>query len=131
LLRFGPHHDAIMTTSEGSDTLEISQASVERQLTAETKDGSLEQRARVYEIDPVVEKRLRRKLDRRLMSLLFVAYMLAFLDRSNVGNAETADMGKDLGFDDAHYQVRFVALMEIRLMLMSLVVADHLLHPLQ
>lgn len=93
-----------MTTPKSTDTLEISQANIERQLTAETNDGSLEQRVRVYEIDPVVEKRLRHKLDRRLMSLLFVAYMLAFLDRSNIGNAETADMGKDLGFDDTHYQ---------------------------
>lgn len=120
-----------MTTPKSTDTLEISQANIERQLTAETNDGSLEQRVRVYEIDPVVEKRLRHKLDRRLMSLLFVAYMLAFLDRSNIGNAETADMGKDLGFDDTHYQVCFVVLMRIRLILISLVVADHLLHPLQ
>lgn len=30
--------------------------------------------------------------------------LVAFLDRSNIGNAQTAGMGKDLGFDDAEYQ---------------------------
>jgi hypothetical protein len=57
------------------------------------------------EIDPMVEKRLRRKFDRSLLPLVFVAYLLAFLDRSNIGNAETAGMSADLGFDDAHFQV--------------------------
>ncbi|KAK4241780.1 major facilitator superfamily transporter [Achaetomium macrosporum] len=56
------------------------------------------------EIDPMVEKRLRRKFDRSLIPLVFVAYLLAFLDRSNIGNAETAGMSADLGFDDAHFQ---------------------------
>jgi len=31
--------------------------------------------------------------------------LMAFLDRSNIGNAQTAGMGEDLGFDDPHYQV--------------------------
>ncbi|KAK1759628.1 major facilitator superfamily domain-containing protein [Echria macrotheca] len=56
------------------------------------------------EIDPAVEKRLRRKLDRRVITLVFLAYLVAFLDRSNIGNAQTAGMGEDLGFDDSHYQ---------------------------
>jgi hypothetical protein len=57
------------------------------------------------EIDAAVEKRIRRKLDRVVVTLVFLAYMAAFLDRSNIGNAETAGMSKDLGFDDAQYQV--------------------------
>ncbi|KAK4200826.1 putative transporter [Triangularia verruculosa] len=56
------------------------------------------------EIDPVVERRVRRKFDRTLVVLVFLAYMLAFLDRSNIGNAETAGMSEDLGFGDEHYQ---------------------------
>lgn len=60
----------------------------------------------VDELDPAVEKRLRAKFDRTLVPLVFVAYLLAFLDRSNIGNAEAAGMRADLGFDDAHYQVR-------------------------
>lgn len=57
------------------------------------------------EIDAASEKRLVRKLDRRLVLLAFLCYMSAFLDRSNIGNAETAGMSKDLGFDNAQYQV--------------------------
>lgn len=57
------------------------------------------------EIDAASEKRLVRKLDRRLVLLAFLCYMAAFLDRSNIGNAETAGMSEDLGFDNEHYQV--------------------------
>lgn len=56
-------------------------------------------------IDPAVEKRVRRKFDRTVVLLFFTAYMLSFLDRSNIGNAQAAGMSADLGFDDAHYQV--------------------------
>lgn len=57
------------------------------------------------EVDAATEKRLVRKLDRRLVLLAFLCYMAAFLDRSNIGNAETAGMSKDLGFDNSQYQV--------------------------
>ncbi|KAK4183049.1 major facilitator superfamily domain-containing protein [Podospora australis] len=55
-------------------------------------------------LDPALEKRLRRKFDRTLIVLVFLAYMLAFLDRSNIGNARLAKMNEDLGFADAHFQ---------------------------
>ncbi|POS69158.1 hypothetical protein DHEL01_v212449 [Diaporthe helianthi] len=58
----------------------------------------------VAEVDAATERRLVRKLDRRLVLLAFLCYMAAFLDRSNIGNAETAGMSKDLGFDNAQYQ---------------------------
>ncbi|KAL1871630.1 hypothetical protein Daus18300_004630 [Diaporthe australafricana] len=57
-----------------------------------------------FEVDAAVEKRLVRKLDRRLVLLAFLCYMAAFLDRSNIGNAETAGMSEDLGFDNDQYQ---------------------------
>ncbi|KAH9869405.1 hypothetical protein IAQ61_006611 [Plenodomus lingam] len=37
------------------------------------------------EIDPEVERRVRRKLDVHLVPLVGVLYLLAFLDRSNIG----------------------------------------------
>jgi hypothetical protein len=37
------------------------------------------------EIDPVIEKRVRRKLDMHIVPLLSALYLLAFLDRSNIG----------------------------------------------
>jgi len=36
-------------------------------------------------IDPVLEKRVLRKLDWNLITLVSVLYLLAFLDRSNIG----------------------------------------------
>lgn len=37
------------------------------------------------EIDPAIEKRVRRKLDLHVVPLLSALYLLAFLDRSNIG----------------------------------------------
>lgn len=42
-------------------------------------------RSNMVEIDPVLEKRVRRKLDRRIVPLVAALYLLAFLDRSNIG----------------------------------------------
>ena len=55
------------------------------------EDVRLEQRqnsidaATIPVIDPVVEKRVVRKLDWNLVPLLMALYLLAFLDRSNIG----------------------------------------------
>ena len=59
-------------------------------------------------LTPAAEARLRRKFDRTLMVLVFCSYLLAFLDRSNIGNAEAAGMSADLGFDDAEFQVSLI-----------------------
>lgn len=56
------------------------------------------------EIDPVVEKRVRRKLDKHLIPLLSALYLLAFLDRSNIGNARIAGMEEDLHLSSSQYQ---------------------------
>lgn len=37
------------------------------------------------EIDPEIEKRVRRKLDYHIVPLVAALYLLAFLDRSNIG----------------------------------------------
>lgn len=38
-----------------------------------------------YEIDPEAEKKLLRKLDLRVVPVLWFLFMLAFLDRTNIG----------------------------------------------
>ena len=40
-----------------------------------------------FEIDPVAEKKLLRKLDLRVVPVLWFLFMLAFLDRTNIGIA--------------------------------------------
>jgi sugar phosphate permease len=55
-------------------------------------------------IDPVIEARVRRKLDTHLIPLLSALYLLAFLDRSNIGNARIAGMEKDLRLTSSDYE---------------------------
>jgi hypothetical protein len=42
-------------------------------------------------IDPVAEKKLLRKCDLRVLPPLFVLFLLAFLDRTNIGTASQTD----------------------------------------
>jgi hypothetical protein len=55
-----------------------------------TKDDNADPEAiHTEQIDPVIEKRVRRKLDTHIVPLLSALYLLAFLDRSNIGYART------------------------------------------
>lgn len=56
------------------------------------------------EYDEGAEARVRRKLDWHLMPLFFVLYMLAFLDRGNIGNAVLAGMTGDLHLVGDRYE---------------------------
>lgn len=46
-----------------------------------------------------LEKRVLRKMDLNVVSMVCVLFLLSFLDRSNIGNAKTAGMTTDLHFD--------------------------------
>ena len=59
----------------------------------------------VGEIDPNVEKRIRRKFDTRVVPLLFGMWLLAFLDRANIGNAEVAGLSEDLKLKSTQFNV--------------------------
>ncbi|KAI1619932.1 major facilitator superfamily domain-containing protein [Exophiala viscosa] len=48
------------------------------------------------EEDPAVVRKVIRKVDLRLVPMLSVLYMWAFIDRSNLGNANIAGLSKDL-----------------------------------
>ncbi|KAK5044619.1 hypothetical protein LTR84_010633 [Exophiala bonariae] len=56
-------------------------------------------------IDPASEARVRRKLDWRLMPILTLIYLFAFIDRSNAGNARVLGMGKDLALDGYRFNI--------------------------
>ncbi|EPQ28135.1 uncharacterized protein PFL1_04462 [Pseudozyma flocculosa PF-1] len=51
------------------------------------------------------EKRLVRKVDMRLVPAVWIMYLFSYLDRSNIGNAYTAGMGRDLNMSSTHYSV--------------------------
>ncbi|KAF2167277.1 hypothetical protein M409DRAFT_66280 [Zasmidium cellare ATCC 36951] len=54
---------------------------------------------------PSEEQKVIRKLDRRLLPLVFVLYSLAVLDRSNLGNARLAGMQKDIDIAGERYNL--------------------------
>jgi hypothetical protein len=54
-------------------------------------------------ITPELNKRIRRKLDLHLVPLTMALYLLAFLDRSNIGNARIAGMTQDLNLTGDDY----------------------------
>ncbi|KAJ0316656.1 hypothetical protein Brms1b_005375 [Colletotrichum noveboracense] len=47
-------------------------------------------------IDPIAEKKLLRKLDFWLAPMMIICFLVAYLDRSNIGNAAIAGMNEDL-----------------------------------
>ncbi|RHZ57934.1 putative MFS transporter [Aspergillus thermomutatus] len=59
--------------------------------------------APVITIDPAVERRVLRKLDLRVPTLLGFLYLLSLLDRSNIGNAYIAGMKQDLRLSGHRY----------------------------
>ncbi|EPS32731.1 hypothetical protein PDE_07691 [Penicillium oxalicum 114-2] len=50
------------------------------------------------------EKQVVRKFDRKLVPFLALLYLLAFLDRSNIGNAKIAGLQDDLGLSSSQYE---------------------------
>ncbi|KAJ5345689.1 hypothetical protein N7452_003693 [Penicillium brevicompactum] len=54
-------------------------------------------------IDPEMERRVVRKLDWHLPTLMAFFYLLAALDRSNIGNAKIAGMQEDLSLNSKSY----------------------------
>ena len=53
---------------------------------------------------PDEERRVRRKLDTRLVLFVALLYLLSFLDRSNIGNAKIAGLTDDLDLSDNQYE---------------------------
>ncbi|KAF9041475.1 major facilitator superfamily domain-containing protein [Panaeolus papilionaceus] len=55
--------------------------------------------------DPVMERRVWRKLDMWLLPVVTIFYLLNFLDRSNIGNARIAGLQKDLKMTNKQYSI--------------------------
>lgn len=50
-------------------------------------------------------KRILRKVDLRLIPMLTLLYVLSFLDRSNIANANVAGMSETLGLSGTQYNL--------------------------
>ncbi|KAK9368240.1 major facilitator superfamily domain-containing protein [Lipomyces kononenkoae] len=55
-------------------------------------------------IDTEVQKRVLRKLDWNLMPLIVALYLMSFLDRANIGNADTAGMSDGISETNEQFQ---------------------------
>ncbi|KAF9171907.1 hypothetical protein BGX20_006704, partial [Mortierella sp. AD010] len=73
-----------------------------------TVDTESEHEMEVFDLfDPDSEevRKVRWKVDRRLVPLLSLLYLCSFLDRSNIGNAKVANLGEDLNLHSGVYNV--------------------------
>jgi len=61
-----------------------------------TSNSSAELEAQHVELDEAESARVLRKVDMRLVPMLALLYLVAFIDRSNIGNAKIAGMTTDL-----------------------------------
>lgn len=57
------------------------------------------------EIPADLDKRITRKLDKRIMPWLFGLWLLAFIDRSNIGNARIDGLAEDLKLDANKFNI--------------------------
>ena len=56
-------------------------------------------------IDPIEEKKLLRKVDIHVVPPLLILFLLAFLDRVNIGNAKIQGMTKELHMVGQDYSI--------------------------
>ena len=61
-----------------------------------------------YQIDPVVDRRVTRKFDLHILPWLFGIWLLAFIDRSNIGNAKIDGLTEDLKLTGNKFNVALV-----------------------
>jgi len=59
----------------------------------------------IVELPEAEAKRAIRKVDFRLVPLLALLYLVAFIDRSNIGNAKIAGLAKDLKLHGLEYNI--------------------------
>jgi hypothetical protein len=58
-----------------------------------------------FEYTHAEERRFLFKIDFIVLGYVSGAYMLAYMDRGNIGNANVAGMSEDLGISDGQYEV--------------------------
>ncbi|KAM5343320.1 hypothetical protein ACJ41O_014286 [Fusarium nematophilum] len=67
------------------------------------KGSTLEGYSSEIYVDPVIEKRVLRRLDKRFAPLFCALYFFAYLDRSNIGNAAVAGLLEQLNLSAAQF----------------------------
>lgn len=65
----------------------------------------LEQHVPQAPFDKAAEGRILRKLDMKILPILWLLYLVCFVDRSNIGNAKIQGMEKDLDLKGQRYNI--------------------------
>ncbi|KZT66076.1 MFS general substrate transporter [Daedalea quercina L-15889] len=80
---------------------------IEEKASSDLKIQSAETSELIYEVesDAQMRRRVLRKLDMRLLPVATVLYLLAYLDRTNVGNAKIAGLTTDLGLTGVQFNL--------------------------
>ncbi|KAJ6618005.1 major facilitator superfamily domain-containing protein [Mycena sp. CBHHK59/15] len=58
-----------------------------------------------YQPDSEAERKLVRRIDMRIVPTVWLLYVMSYLDRANIGNAESGGMQKDLGYGSTQYSI--------------------------
>lgn len=93
-----------MATNMDPDKLSVEHKQTEdiaEKISHSSNSGKLE--AQNVEYDEAEAARVLRKVDMRLVPMLALLYLVAFIDRSNIGNAKIAGMTKDLKMTGTQY----------------------------
>ncbi|KAI8238796.1 putative transporter [Colletotrichum sp. SAR 10_98] len=92
----------IKTAKDATDNADMAEAYTAKVNLSE-HELELEQALQNYVPDSAAEKALVRKLDMYMGPTLWFMYILAYIDRQNIGNAKVAGMGADLNLTDDQY----------------------------
>lgn len=71
----------------------------------ENSEGACPASPLTFTIDESAEKRLLRKLDVAIYPILYIVYMMSFLDWINIGNAKIQGMAIDLDLTGSWYNI--------------------------
>ena len=78
------------------EDVQIEKAHFERVTTTESEQ---------LDIDPALDRAITRKFDRHIVPWLFGLWLLAFIDRSNIGNARIVGLVPDLNLDGNKFNI--------------------------
>ena len=92
-----PRESAVAGSPGFKDMDSVEKAHLEKITTAGTDQ--------LLDIDPSLDRRITRKLDKHIVPWLFGLWLLAFIDRSNIGNARIDGLVTDLKLDGNKFNI--------------------------